>query len=326
MKEHFMRTKDTVALCGFAPSSRELAPWDNPEVEIWCLNEAANFPWTKRIDRLFQIHPRWDITRDNNANDWNHWSWLRNEPARCNLCRGTGTLKTEDKEIPCTANGCKDGTYEPLPGREKIKTIYTMETYLDVPGSVKYPLRQAIKYLGAKYFTSSFGYMMVLAVMMGFKRIECYGFDMGSGTEYHYQRPNAEYLIGWARGRGVDVYIPEVSVLAKGPLYAYENMRTGYRQQLDMRLAVLNVQLENRKNEQLVAQGRLQMATDAGLESAQDENSKYNRANAMVNFIKGAITETENLISLYDTYFVVGADGEHKVYRADMDNVGVQYA
>jgi hypothetical protein len=96
---------------------------------------------------------------------------------------------------------------------------------------------------------------------------------------------------------------------------------------MDMRLAVLNVQLETRKNEQLVAQGRLQMATDAGLESAQEENAKYNRANAMVNFMKGAITETENLIALYDTYFITGADGEQTVYRADMDNhVGVQYA
>jgi hypothetical protein len=327
LKEHFTRTADTVALCGFAPSSRELVPWDNPDVEIWCLNEAANFPWTKRIDRLFQIHPRWDITRDNNANDWNHWSWLKYQKAPCNLCQGTGKLKVEDKDIDCTANGCEDGTYVPLSNRLGVKTIYTADTYKDVPNSVKYPLKQAIKYLGQKYFTSSFGYMLVLAVMMGFKRIECYGFDMGSGTEYHYQRPNAEYLVGWARGRGIDVYIPAQSPMASGPLYAYENMRTGYRQQMDMRLAVLNVQLETRKNEQLVAQGRLQMATDAGLESAQEENAKYNRANAMVNFMKGAITETENLIALYDTYFITGADGEQTVYRADMDNhVGVQYA
>jgi hypothetical protein len=296
-------------------------------VEIWCLNEAANFPWTKRIDRLFQIHPRWDITRDNNANDWNHWSWLTNKPAKCNLCQGSGVLQVDGQEKPCTANGCKNGTYHPLPGRDSIKTIYTMNTYMDVPGSVKYPIDQAIKYLGEKYFTSSFAYMLVLAVMMGFKRIECYGFDMGSGTEYHYQRPNAEYLIGWARGRGIEVYIPEQSPLCSGSLYAYENMRTGYRQQLDMRLKVLQVQLEAREREQLIAQGKLELATELNQLDSLDVSSKYARANAMVNFIKGAITETENLIALYDTYFIVGADGEHRVYRSDTDNhVGVQYA
>lgn len=322
----FERHKDTVALCGFAPSTRDLAPWDDPNVEIWGLNEAANFPWTKRLDRLFQIHPRWDFSRDNNPNDWNHFQWLKNQKAPCNLCRGTGKLDGTDK--PCTANGCESGTYVPLSNRSQVKYIYTDKAYSDIPGSVKFPLKQAIKFIGEdKYFTSSMAYMLVLAAMMGYKRIELYGFDMGQGTEYHYQRPNAEYLIGLLRGRGYTIIVPEQSPLCKGPLYAYENMRTGYRQQLDMRIAVLNAQILEQSKVQISTQARLGMAQELNLPNLEDEAKSYNRETALLNFMKGALQETQNLIGLYDTYFIVGPDGEKGVYRNDTDqHVGVQYA
>ncbi|MCK4815325.1 hypothetical protein KA005_06110, partial [bacterium] len=48
--------KKTVAVVGLAPTSCSLAPYDDPEVEIWGLNEAHAFPWMKRWDRWFQIH------------------------------------------------------------------------------------------------------------------------------------------------------------------------------------------------------------------------------------------------------------------------------
>ena len=49
--------KKTVAIVGLAPTSCSLAPFDDPDVEIWCLNEAHAFPeWLTRWDRWFQIH------------------------------------------------------------------------------------------------------------------------------------------------------------------------------------------------------------------------------------------------------------------------------
>ena len=55
-------------------------------------------------------------------------------------------------------------------------------------------------------------------------------------SEFAYQRPNMEYLIGLARGRGVDVYIPERSPLTKfhgegiplGLMYPSYPQRYGY--------------------------------------------------------------------------------------------------
>lgn len=38
---------------------------------------------------------------------------------------------------------------------------------------------------------------------------------MAADDEYGYQRPNCEYLIGLARGRGIKVVIPDESPLCK---------------------------------------------------------------------------------------------------------------
>lgn len=47
-----------VALVGHSPSSRLDAPFDDPTVEIWTMNDAHGFLQDRRVDRWFEIHPR----------------------------------------------------------------------------------------------------------------------------------------------------------------------------------------------------------------------------------------------------------------------------
>ncbi len=63
------------------------------------------------------------------------------------------------------------------------------------------------------YWTSSVGYMLSLAIHKKPEEIAVYGVD--ANDEYGYQKPNLEYLIGFARGRGIEVNIPEQSPLCK---------------------------------------------------------------------------------------------------------------
>jgi hypothetical protein len=79
------------------------------------------------------------------------------------------------------------------------------------------------------------GYSLVidedfLAVMMSNSvgaagdKIGIWGVDLHCESEYAYQRPNLEYLIGLARGRGIKVFIPPHSALlshAFGVPYGY---------------------------------------------------------------------------------------------------------
>lgn len=80
------------------------------------------------------------------------------------------------------------------------------------------------------YFTSSIDYMLALAIYIGADEIGLYGVD--NCKEYANQRPNTEYWLGVAEGRGIRVHMPE-----QCPLLKYEkpehcrfewNTRYGY--------------------------------------------------------------------------------------------------
>jgi len=181
----------TVALVGMATTTRDQAPWDDKDIEIWTLNEspAKRFEFVKRVTRHFQLHPYWDFMREGNQNDPDHPKWLQ-----------------EEHDFP----------------------IYMQEEFEDIPASVKYPFEEICKHFQltdhTKYFTATFPYMMALALFEGFERIELYGFEMGSDTEYAYQKGSANFWIGMAIGAGVEVYLPDNCTLlgAKEQLYGYE--------------------------------------------------------------------------------------------------------
>ena len=78
-----------------------------------------------------------------------------------------------------------------------------------------YPFDAVAQSIGQAYWNSSIAYAMALAIHEGAREIAIYGVDMDGTDEYAYQRPNMEYLIGVARGQGIDVYIPPESALCR---------------------------------------------------------------------------------------------------------------
>jgi hypothetical protein len=175
--------KKTVALVGAAFSTCSLAPY-NDSVEIWALNEEHAYPWMKRADRWFQMHKSEKWHPDN-------LKWMRENPWN----------------IP----------------------IYLQFVRSDIPKSVEYPLQRVVDYFPnfhrggkrAKYFTSTFSYMMALALVEGYERIEIYGFDMIDTFEYAMQKACGEHWMGVAIGMGVDIYVPPECQLLEGTLYGY---------------------------------------------------------------------------------------------------------
>ncbi len=79
-----------------------------------------------------------------------------------------------------------------------------------------FPFAQARELFGSEYLTSSTAYMMALALLEGATEIGVYGSSMAvDDTEYFWQRPCLEAWIGFAKGRGVKVTVPEVSPIGK---------------------------------------------------------------------------------------------------------------
>lgn len=330
------RSKDQLAIVGFSPTTRHLAPFDSPDHEVYILNEEYAFPWCKRYDRTFQMHQRWDFMRQNNSNHPNHPLWLTNRSDTCMTCKGTGSVVQvlgSSKE-PQSCPDCTNGIY--TSDRNISLPIYMQQEYPDIPGSVEFPLDEVTKLLGKKYYRSGFSYMMGLALLLEYPRIELYGFEMGSGTEYHYQKANGEWLVGLAMGKGIDVYLPDDCTLLKGPVYGYEDSRIGYRQNLETRLAVLNNQITKQKTVVAKAEAESELVRsllekpDQDLMALMAEKAQnYNQALGMLNFVRGAKTETDNLTSMYDKYYSGPKEIDDPIaynYRIVEQNVKVEYA
>jgi hypothetical protein len=313
------RLHDKAIILGFAPTTRHLAPFDDPSYDLWTLNEEYIFDWVKRTpDYHFQIHPRWDFTRTNNMNDPNHPLWLANKDGACMRCDGKGMLG----ETKCPH--CQDGLYTPPPYRKNLP-IFMQQHWDDIPNSIAFPLKEATDLLPVDYpyFTSSVALILILTYLMGYKRVELYGFDMGTTTEYHYQRANGEYIMGFLQGKGMEIYVPPESSLLKGELYGFRNMKTGFRQNLEMRKQILEMQDKEQGSKVNVMTGEIQTLQGlvaegySGLAPRLEERSKeYMKALGTHNVVKGALAETKNLTSLYDSYFTAGTE-EGKVLSGE---------
>ena len=193
-----------VAVVGLAPSTHDDAPYEDPAWEVWGL------PWDEDrwpyFNRHFEIHPL-DL--------------LRKPEARRRV-------------------GYEDRL------RSLNSTLYMQTSYDEIPNATRYPIEQVVEYLNFDYFNSSMSYLMALAITEGADKIGVWGVDMGDVkpipgdpsyiSEFAYQRPNMEYLIGFARGKGIEVYIPSASSLAKfhgegiplGVMYPSYPHRYGY--------------------------------------------------------------------------------------------------
>jgi len=266
-----MFTKKTVALVGSARSTRDQAPFDDETVEIWGMNEALKYPWMRRADAMFQMHQRWSFTRENNRNDPDHWAWLRAQ--------------------------------HPFP-------IYMQEAYEDVPSAHAYPLAWVIDVLNLQraYFTGTAAYMVALALAQGYERIELYGVELSTGTEWDYQRDCLTYWLGIAEGRGVEVYLPPACGLLKGKLYGYEGGKMIERLFFEERFKILAEKFAH-----VDSAWKTKAAEVKYLAELPDEApEKYQRLNDAVRAEREALVERTG-------YF--GAYQECKAYLEEYDQI-----
>lgn len=191
--------KEILVIMGSHPRTRDEFDWTRTDCDIVVFNEAMKQDWVKRADYVMQLHLPVIWRNPGNRNDANHYEWL--------------------------ASG-------------NTPIIYMQEQYDDVPRSAKYPIDEVCK-MGRNYITSSAAYSIALGVHLGYQKIEIYGTEMETNTEYQYQRPGVTYWIGFAEGAGVEVDFH--GNLLKSPLYGYEGDIKFPYAYFDERIAELQV-------------------------------------------------------------------------------------
>jgi len=259
----------TVALYGFATATNG-GIWQSKADEIWSIAWAYKYD-VPRLDLLLEIHPIWLQARSPKPEyekARTHWEWLKHE---------------------CT-----------IP-------VYMLVKDPEVPTSVRYPIEDAMrlvpKYRRRKVFSSSFDFLVALAILKGFERIEPYGFEMGSDTEYQYQREGAAYWIGHCDAKGIDMPLPEHTRLLRNKLYGYEGGAMIYRQDLER----LREQREQHKLDAWAhlaeIEGRMhQLMEDGKGDSSQmlTVKDQWDKQYRMCMVISGAVQEIEYLLKEID--------------------------
>lgn len=179
--------RDKVAIVGFASSSRDAAPYDDPSYEIWGLNQLYGY-MPRRAERWFEIHLPEIFTADI-VPDTDYLAWQRECPIPLYMI-------DVDPSIPNSVR-------------------YPRERVLAHFSDGGDPLR---------YVTSTPAWMLMLAIEEGFKHIAFYGIDLVVGIEYQAQKTCLEFYLGWAFAKGITVELPKTSALLKSRwLYGYDN-------------------------------------------------------------------------------------------------------
>jgi len=218
------------AILGTA-QSLHMAPWSDKTLECWGLNDGymLNVP---RADRWFDLHP------------W-HQMWFRQAgPNGAALSSGL-------RDLPA-------GLYlRPEHHLQWLKTrsfpVYLAEAHPDVVSGRVFPKQQVLDFFapywpwrrtrqgqiipGPDYEVSTPSWMLMLAMMEGYREIHVYGIHLATDWEYVQQRPNFEWLLGFAAGRDIKVVLPETTPICKASYrYAFEPKADIPMQQAQLRI------------------------------------------------------------------------------------------
>jgi len=81
--------------------------------------------------------------------------------------------------------------------------------------STLYPFKRISKKFNTEYFSNTISYMIALAIDMGYKKINFYGCDMMTTSEYAWEKGGLEYWLGRCHGMGIETFVAEGSSLLK---------------------------------------------------------------------------------------------------------------
>ena len=200
------------AIIGTAQSLSQ-TPWKDESLECWGLNDAYQLH-VPRANRWFDLHPTHQMA-----------------------FRPRGDRAVSAFDVPV-------GSYlRPADHLDWLKSrgfpVYLAEAHPDWPTARVFPkdeilaffqpfwpyrlTRQGTVEAGKDYETSTPAWMLMQAIVEGYDEIHVYGIHLATEWEYLQQRPNFEWLLGFAAGRGIKIVLPQSTPICQAKFrYAFE--------------------------------------------------------------------------------------------------------
>lgn len=195
------------AICGFASSSRDQVPVNDPEWSIWGLNQL--YRHIKRADRWFDIHWNWD---QETVPGTDYRGWVRD-------CGIPFYMTKRHPDLPTSVR------YPLERIASRLTDYFTSSIAFMLALAIDTIDEQVANTLMAEEFASPKALLERRAELYADHCIGIFGVDLVVGTEYFHEKPCAEFWIGTAAiGRGIRVHIPQESALVRAShRYGYES-------------------------------------------------------------------------------------------------------
>lgn len=225
------------AIIGTAQSWNQ-CPWEDQGLEVWSLNDAY-LRGIPRMTRWYDLHPP--------------HQWVTQAAAQARI--STGALG----RIAMPAGGyLRPDTHAQWLATRPCP-VYVLQPRPDWPTSRAFPFAEILQAFapmwpwrrqrsgqilaGTDYETSTPAWMLLHALLEGYQEIHVYGIHLATEWEYLEQRPNFEWLLGLAAGRGVKIVLPQMAPICRAPF------RYGIELKADVPVKMLTHQMEQIKAE-----------------------------------------------------------------------------
>ena len=210
--QHIAPPLKRAAIIGTAQSWRD-CPWDDQTLEVWGLNDAYMIG-VPRANRWYELHP---------------FSQMHFRDAK--------ERDIKESSIPLGAYIRPAGHLDWL--KAQPFPTYLLQAQPDHPRSWTFPKDEILAWWapywpwrltksrtivpGPDYEVSTPSWMLMHALMEGYREIHVYGIHLATEWEYVEQRPNFEWLLGIAGGIGAKIVLPESTPICKAHYrYAFE--------------------------------------------------------------------------------------------------------
>jgi hypothetical protein len=268
---------------GTHPRSVRSFDWNRRDCEIWLFNEAPNakneqgekkYP---KCDLFFQMHHEAIWKNPKNRSDQEHYNWL--------------------------VSG-------------KTPPVYMQEAYPEVSKAKRYPIEDVLSLIDKvdmvvsgvekkfKYFSSTPDFALSLAAYLCkknkvYKRIEVWGIELETESEYIYQRMGFGFWLGYLAALGIELSIN--GRLFNEPMYGYEGDVAISSIQIESRIAELTSQIGNDK-EAYQKEAKTFLGNLSGLliknvaEEIQKELNRIIKDNEPAGILDGMINESHRYL------------------------------
>ena len=221
-----------VAIIGTAESWK-CCPWQDQTLEVWGLNDAYLIG-VPRATRWYDLHPTYQM----------HF-------------RPADKRVVPASEVPLGAYIRPEGHLESL--RTRPMPIFVNQARPDWPTSQTFPIDAVLNFFkpfwpyrltrkgviepGPDYEVSTPSWMLMHAIVEGYTEIHVYGIHLATQWEYVQQRPNFEWLLGFASGRGIKIVLPASTPICRAAYrYGFEPKADLPMQQAEMDITTIKTQ------------------------------------------------------------------------------------